>query len=115
MTPRPYTVFMLLKATAAWLALPPDQRNAIYDGALFKVFNRFPEVRLRFFDASAFHGRCSDVLVWETTDMPEYRDAVDALRSDELLAKPYFDVLDVIPSIADGGREPVCSPLPAWA
>ncbi|WP_374566722.1 darcynin family protein [Ideonella sp.] len=115
MTSRPYTVFMLLKATAAWLALSADQRTAIYDGALLKVFNRFPEVRLRFFDASAFHGRCSDVLVWETSDMPEYRNAVDALRCDDLLAQPYFDVLDVIPSMADGGREPGSSALPAWA
>jgi hypothetical protein len=79
------------------------------------VCNRFPEVRLRFFDASAFHSRCSDVLVWETSDMPEYRDAVDTLRCDELLAKPYFEVLDVIPSMADGGREPLAHPLPAWA
>ena len=113
---RPYTVFMLLKATARWLALSPDERDAICDRARLKVFNRFPDVRLSFFDASAFHGRCSDVLVWEAGDMPEYRDAVDTLRSDELLAQPYFELLDVIPSLADRGRQVQPHPLlAAWA
>lgn len=114
MPPRPYTVFMLLKATASWLALGKDERDAICDRARLKVFNRFPDVRLSFFDASAFHGRCSDVLVWEASDMPEYREAVDTLRCDELLAKPYFDVLDVIPSMSDEARVPQRNLLAAW-
>lgn len=111
MNPRPYTVFMLLKATASWLALSQHERETICDRARLKVFNRFPDVRLSFFDASAFHGRCSDVLVWEAGDMPEYRDAVDALRCDELLAKPYFDVLDVIPSMSNDARAPQQHPM----
>jgi hypothetical protein len=105
MPARPYTVFMLLQATAHWLALDRAQRDAQYDSALMQVFNRFPSVRLRYFDASAFHGRCSEVLVWETTDMPEYRDAVDALRAHPFLGKPFFEILDVIPSVPDGWRE----------
>jgi hypothetical protein len=111
MNPRPYTVFMLLRATGTWQALSKDEREAICDRARLKVFNRFPDVRLNFFDASAFHGRCSDVLVWEAGDMPEYRDAVDTLRSDELLAGPYFDVLDVIPSVSDAARGSQTHPL----
>jgi hypothetical protein len=103
MAQRPYTVFMLLKAHAPWLALSAEQREAIYDDALLQVFNRFPSVRLRFFDASAFHSRCSDVLVWHTTDMPEYRAAVETLRSHEFMS--YFESLDVIPSVPDGWRE----------
>ena len=31
---RPYTVFMLLKAQAPWLALSRDEREALYDSAL---------------------------------------------------------------------------------
>jgi hypothetical protein len=96
-----YTVFMLLQATPHWLALDREQRDALRDDALSRVFNHFPEVTLRFFDASAFHGRCSEVLVWETCDMPEYREALDALRSHELLGKPCFEVVDVIPSVAE--------------
>lgn len=103
--PRPYTVFMLLKATAEWLALSRDERDAFYDSALVQVFNRFPSVRLRCFDASAFHGRCSDVLVWDTTDLPEFHEAVETLRSHPLLGRHFFDIVDVIPAIPDGWRD----------
>ena len=103
MPARPYTVFMLLKARASWLALGPEERDTLCDDALLTIFNRFPAVRLRFFDASAFHSRCSDVLVWHTTDMPEYRDAVETLRHHEFLE--HFEMLDVIPSVPDGWRE----------
>lgn len=102
---RPYTVFMLLQATARWLALSREERHALYDNALMQVFNRFPSVRLSYFDASAFHRHCSDVLVWETTDMPEYRQAVDSLRAHDFLGQGFFDVIDVIPSVPDGWRE----------
>lgn len=102
---RPYTVFMLLKATAQWLALSRDERDALYDSALVLVFNRFPSVRLRCFDASAFHGRCSDILVWDTTDMPEYHEAVETLRQHAMLDLRHFEIIDVIPSIPDGWRD----------
>ena len=105
MPARPYTVFMLLKATAAWLALSRDEPDAHYDSALMQVFNRFPAVRLRCFDASAFHGRCSDVLVWDTTDMAEYHEAVETLRAHPLLGQRYFEIVEVIPSIPDGWRD----------
>jgi hypothetical protein len=102
---RPYTVFMLLKATAQWLALSRDERDAFYDSALVLVFNRFPSVRLRCFDASAFHGRCSDILVWDTTDMSEYHEAVETLRRHPMLDLRHFEIVDVIPSIPDGWRD----------
>jgi hypothetical protein len=102
---RPYTVFMLLKAQAPWLALSRDERDALYDSALVTIFNRFPAVRLRCFDASAFHGRCSDLLVWDTTDMPEYHEAVETLRGHALLDQRHFEIVDVIPTIPDGWRD----------
>lgn len=103
--PRPYTVFMLLAATPAWRALDREAREALCDDALLQVYNRFAAVRLRYFEASAFHGRCSDVLVWDVTDMAEYQAAVDTLQRHPLLGAGHFDVLDVIPSIPDGWRE----------
>lgn len=105
MPARPYTVFMLLKAQLPWLALSRDERDALYDSALVMVFNRFPSVRLRCFDASAFHGRCTDILVWDTTDMPEYHQAVETLRQQALLDPRHFEIVDVIPSIPDGWRD----------
>lgn len=105
MNARPYTVFMLLKATPHWLALDADARDALHDSALELIFNRFPAVRMRRFDASGLHGRCSEVLVWETTDVAEYRAAVDSLQRHPLLGEPCFEVMDVIPSVPDGWRE----------
>ena len=98
-------VFMLLKANPPWLALSRDERDALYDSALVMIFNRFPSVRLRCFDASAFHGRCSDVLVWDTTDIPEYHEAMQALRQHALLDQRHFEIVDVITSIPDGWRD----------
>jgi hypothetical protein len=115
MNEQPYTVFMLLRATARWRDLDADERESLRDSALVHVYNRFPAVRLRLFDASAFHGRCSDLMVWETTDMPEYRAAVESLRHHALLREPHFEVLDVIPSVPDGGRQAAPIRLAAWA
>ena len=115
MNPQPYTVFMLLRATPRWLDLDTDERQSLQDSALVHVYDRFPAVRLRFFDASAFHGRCTDLMVWETTDMPEYRAAVESLRRHALLHEPHFEVLDVIPSVPDAGRHAITSRLVAWA
>lgn len=65
------------------------------------MFNHFPSVTLRFFDASALHAGCSQVLVWGTTDMPEYREALEALQAHDFLGKPCFEVVDVIPTLAE--------------
>jgi len=105
MPARPYTVFMLLKATTRWLALDRAERDEVYDGALMRVYNHFPSVRVRFFDSSGFSGRCSDVLMWETTDMPEYRDAVASLHEHAFFGQPCFEIVEVIPSVPDGWRE----------
>lgn len=101
---RPYIVFMLLRALPHWLALGRDERNAVHDSAFELVFNRFPAVRMRRFDAAGLHGRCAEVLVWETTDVAEYREAVDSLQQHELFGRG-FEIVDVIPSVPDGWRE----------
>jgi hypothetical protein len=83
----------------------PPKRDALHDSALMLVFNRFPEVRMRRFDAAGLHGHCTEVLVWETTDVAEYRDAVDSLHQHDFFGRPCFEVVDVIPSVPDGWRE----------
>ena len=54
---------------------------------------------------AAFAGRCSDVLVWETSDVGQYYEAVEALRDAGLLTRPWFEIVDVIPAIEDAWRE----------
>jgi hypothetical protein len=96
-----YSVFMLLKATPHWHSLAREERIAIRDDALSRVFNHFAAVTLRFFDASGLHADCSEVLIWETTDMAEYRAAVEALQAHAFFGAPCFEVVDVIPTLAE--------------
>jgi len=99
--PRRYAFFMLLQSTPRWRALDASQQHAHYDSVLLRVFEDYPDLRLRRFDSAAFAGRCSDVLLWETSDVAQYHDAVESLREAGLLNPPWFDVIDVIPAVED--------------
>ncbi len=102
---RPFTFFMLLKALPAWRALSRGAREALQDDTLTAVYERFPSTRLRYYDAAAFHGRCTDLVVWETTDLPEYYLAVESVRDSAFFRDLYFETLDIIPSVPDAWRE----------
>jgi hypothetical protein len=107
--PRRYTFFMLLQSTPRWRALELDEQLARHDALLVQIFEAYPELSLRRFDSTAFAGRCSDVFVWETSDVAQYHDAVTALRDAGPLAPAWFEIVDVIPAVEDAGRE--CDPL----
>jgi len=102
------TFFMLLKATTHWRALDTDVQRAGFDRALMTVFNGYPELRMSRFNAGAFHGRCTHVIVWELTDgadVWQYEAAVDALHAQPFFATPLFEIIDVIPGILDDEDE----------
>ena len=102
------TFFMLLKATTHWRALDVDAQRAVFDRALMTVFIGYPELRMSRFNAGAFHGRCTHVIVWELTDgvdVWQYEAAVDALHAQAFFATPLFEIIDVIPGILDDEDE----------
>ena len=99
-----YTFFMLLRATPAWLKLPRRERAAFTEREVVPLLARYPAVGLRFYDAEAFSGRCSDVAVWQTDDLRAWSFLIDALRDSPFFAEPYFELLDIIPAIEDGWR-----------
>jgi Darcynin, domain of unknown function len=106
------TFFMLLKATAHWRALDHDAQRGVFDDALMTVFNRYPGLRMSRFNASAFHGRCSHVIVWEVADdadVWQYVAAVEALDARPFFAAPLFEIVDVIPGVEDGEEESLSS------
>ena len=110
------TFFMLLKATARWRALDTDAQRAVFDEALMTVFNGYPELRMSRFNAGAFHGRCSHVIVWELidgTDVWQYEAAVEALHTQAFFAAPLFEIIDVIPGVEDDVD--VIMPIAAFA
>ena len=108
--PRRYTFFMLLQSTPRWRALELDAQLAHHDALLVRVFDAYPELSLRRFDSAAFAGRCSDVLVWETSDVAQYYEAVASLRDAGPLGAVWFDVVDVIPAVEDAWREDDAAP-----
>jgi hypothetical protein len=101
----PFTIFMLLRSSPAWLTLDRAARAAFVETQVRPIFSARPEVTMRYFDAEAFHGRCTDLMVFETADLIAYNHLIEALRDTDLLGGvPYFEVLDVIPSLEDGWK-----------
>jgi hypothetical protein len=74
------TVFMLLNALPAWLSLDRAQRRAFHNDVLAPIVAAHPATRMRYFDAEAFSGRCSDIAAFETEDLQDYADLIEALR-----------------------------------
>ncbi|HEX5378058.1 MAG TPA: darcynin family protein [Phenylobacterium sp.] len=98
------TFFMSLRSQPAWLALSRQERADHIAGHVRPAFARHPAVKVRWYDAEAFTGRCTDMAVFETTDLRAYCFLIDALRDDALLGLPYFQVLDIVPAV-EGGYE----------
>lgn len=101
----PFTFFIHLRATPAWLALSREGRAAYVEEAVRPIFARHPAVTARFYDAEAFSGRCSDMAVIEARDLRQYRFLIDALRDEAFFGLPYFEVLEIIPAVEDGYRD----------
>ena len=104
MLQRSRTFFMLLKATSHWRVLEHDAQRAVFDNTLMTVFNGFPDLRMRWFEASAFHGRCTQVIVWELAhgaDLWQYEAAIETLHAQPFFGAPLFDIVDVIPGVED--------------
>ena len=98
-----YAIFMHLRTASAWLALSRDVRREIATPA-FESALAGSGVRLRYFDAEAFHGRCTDVALFETEDMQAYYFVVERLRDSPLFSTPYFEVIDIVVCVEEGFR-----------
>jgi hypothetical protein len=96
------TVFMLLNALPAWLRLDRTQRRAFHAEVVAPILAAYPAVRMRYFDAEAFSGRCSDIAAFETEDLQAYADLIEALRDTAFFGAPYYEVVEIIPAIENG-------------
>lgn len=99
MDPTPITVFLLVRTTPAWLRLTRHERRTVAQTALEKMTGD-----IRHFDAEAFYGRATDLIMWQSVDMLSYHADIERLRDTALFAEPYFEIVDVIPAIEDGFR-----------
>jgi hypothetical protein len=78
--PKAYTLFMLVRATAEWLGLPPAERFGLLDRAVRPLLAAHPAVSLRLFDTEAYAARVSEVLMWRTADLGAWESLVEGLR-----------------------------------
>ncbi len=95
---KPFTIFMLVKTTARWLALAPPERFAFLAKTIKPILGQHADVRMRFFDVEAFSARASDVIMWETTDLLRYQSLVEHLRETPFWDN-YFEVQDILPGL----------------
>ena len=96
------TVFMLLRGTPAWLAKTRRERRDFTAEVIAPILAAHPATRLRYYDAEAFTGHCSDVAVFETDDLLDYSDLIEALRDTPFFNAPYYEVVDIIPALENG-------------
>ena len=95
----PLTLFLLVRALPAWLALPRAERRRIAEAAA-------PDagLPLRQFDCEAFSAMCSDIWMLDGAPAGALNAAMERLRDTPLFAHPYFEWVAILPAIEDGWR-----------
>lgn len=105
MTTHPtFTIFILLRAAAPWLRLTHEERSKAASAAFAPWMKDHPDTKIRYFDAEAFSGRCSDILQIETDNLAAHCGLMDRLRDSDLFTVPYYELIDIIPSVEDTFR-----------
>ena len=89
-------------ALPAWLALAREKRAEFSTQKLEPIFNKYPSVKVRWYDVEAFSTKASDIAVFETTSLQDYYFVIDAIRDSEFCTVPYFEFVEIIPAIEDG-------------
>ena len=104
-TPPALTFFILLNALPAWLSLNREERSTAWRTPDIAVALANPDrLSLRFFDSVAFSAMCSDVLMVEAADIDAHNDFMEAVRDSPVFARPYFDLVAIIPALEEGFR-----------
>ncbi|MVF14946.1 Darcynin 1 [Ketobacter sp. MCCC 1A13808] len=100
--PRKYTFFIHMNATKEWLSLSRDDRENYFSHIKTEIFAKYPSVSVRLYDVEAFSTKCSDIAVYETENIQDYYFMIDALRDSKIYTVPYFEIVDIFPTIEDG-------------
>lgn len=94
---KPYTILVLLNATAKWLALSRNERAHFYEKNVLPVFlKKTSSLSVRFFDSEYFTAGISDFLIISTSDLDQYKLLIELLRDSAVYSVPYFTVKDII-------------------
>ncbi len=97
-----YVFIVLLRATPAWLRLTRERRRALSAEHLAPLLAGQVALKMRYFDAEAFTSTCSDVMMVETADPRQYYFFMEHLRDSPLISEPYFEIVQILPTIEEG-------------
>jgi Darcynin, domain of unknown function len=89
---------MLVKTTNVWLQFSSKERFHFLETTIAPLLRKHSSVKLRFFDAEAFSGRYTDLLMWETAAVWNYQSLVEDLRETPFWGT-YFEVVEIVPTI----------------
>lgn len=98
-----YVFFTHLRATPAWLALSRQRRKDLGAQHLGPILQSHAgKLSMRYFDAEAFTAQCSDLMMTETLDPRHHYFFMEQLRDSPLITHPYFEVVQIVPTVEDG-------------
>ncbi|WP_284119372.1 darcynin family protein [Acinetobacter seifertii] len=84
------------------MALAREKRTEFRTQKLEPIFEKYPIVKVRWYDVEAFSAKASDIAMFETTSLQDYYFVIDAIRGSEFCTVPYFEFVEIIPAIEDG-------------
>lgn len=84
------------------LFLPREKRAEFSTQKLEPTFEKYPTVKVRWYDVEAFSAKATDIAVFETTPLQDYYFVIDAIRDSEFCTVPYFEFVEIIPAIENG-------------
>ncbi len=94
---KPYTILVLMNATAQWLTLNREERSEFVEKELTPIFARVSKtVNVQLFDSEYFHASVSDFMIVSTSDLDDYKLFIELLRDTKVYGTPYFDIKDII-------------------
>ncbi len=107
----PMTIFMLVRTTPEWLAIPPAGRFDFLESTVRPLLKQHPTVTFRFYDAEFYNARVTDVLVWDVADRHAYELVIEGLRETAFWDR-YFQIVEILPSVenayaANYGRDAI--------
>lgn len=102
MKQNPFAIFVHLKADVSWLALTRQERNDFTESKVFPILQKYPNIQHSHFDAEAFSGIASDIEMFTCDDIREFYYFFEEFRDSDLIAKGYFSIINIFPTIADG-------------
>ncbi|MBD0379560.1 darcynin family protein [Paenibacillus sedimenti] len=87
---------VLLEVDHTWLALPREARRE-YASELYEIIGHHAdEVKVRYFDADAFSGKCTDFVICETQHIAAYYNMWEALKDTQAFSGGFYRIKDVI-------------------